>query len=64
MSEQRVLKCAKCGETLVEKQVMFSYMRRTFGHNVPMCPRCGKPYISRELAEGRMAEVEVLLEDK
>ena len=64
MSEQSVLKCAKCGVELVEKQVMFSYMRRTFGHNVPMCPNCGKPYISRELAEGRMAEVEVLLEDK
>ncbi len=64
MSEKRILKCGKCGVELVEKQVMFSYMRRSFGHNVPVCPRCGKPYISRELAEGRMAEVEVLLEDK
>lgn len=64
MSLERSLKCGKCGVELVEKQVMFSYMRRSFGHNVPICPRCGKPYISRELAEGRMAEVEVLLEDK
>ena len=64
MSEKRILKCGKCGVELVEKQVMFSYMRRSFGHNVPVCPSCGKPYISRELAEGRMAEVEVLLEDK
>ena len=64
MNEERVLKCGKCGVELVEKQVMFSYMRRTFGHNVPVCPQCGKPYISRQLAEGRMAEVEVLLEDK
>jgi len=64
MNEARVLKCGKCGVELVEKQVMFSYMRRTFGHNVPVCPQCGKPYISRPLAEGRMAEVEVLLEDK
>jgi len=64
MSEQRILKCAKCDVELVERQVMFSYMRRTFGHPVPVCPKCGKPYISRELAEGRMAEVEVLLEDK
>ena len=64
MNEKRILKCARCKVELVEKQVMFSYMRRTFGHNVPMCPNCGKAYISRELAEGRMAEVEVLLEDK
>ena len=64
MSEKRVLKCAKCDVELVERQVMFSYMRRSFGHNVPVCPRCGKAYISRDLAEGRMAEVEVLLEDK
>jgi len=64
MSEKRVLKCGKCKLELVEKQVMFSYMRRSFGHTVPVCPRCGKVFISRELAEGRMAEVEVLLEDK
>ena len=64
MNEKRNLKCAKCDVELTERQVMFSYMRRTFGHNVPMCPKCGKAYISRELAEGRMAEVEVLLEDK
>lgn len=64
MSEKRVLKCAKCDVELVERQVMFSYMRRSFGHAVPVCPRCDKAYISRDLAEGRMAEVEVLLEDK
>ena len=64
MSQDRVLKCSKCNEPLVVKQAMFSYMRRNFGHEVPVCPKCGKVYISRELAEGRMAEVEVLLEDK
>lgn len=64
MSEERVLKCAKCGVELVTRQAMFSYMGRSFGHDVPICPRCGRAYISRELAEGKMAEVEVLLEDK
>ncbi|MBR2831671.1 MAG: DNA-binding protein [Oscillospiraceae bacterium] len=64
MSEERKLICSKCGAELVKRQVMFSYMRRTFGHEVPVCPKCGKAYISRELAEGKMAEVEVLLEDK
>ena len=60
----RELKCSKCGVALVKRQVMFPYMRRTFGHEVPVCPKCGKAYISRELAEGKMAEVEILLEDK
>ena len=64
MSEERKLICSKCGAELVKRQVMFSYMRRTFGHEVPVCPKCGKAYISRELAEGKMAEAEVLLEDK
>lgn len=64
MSGERELRCAKCGEKLVVKQVMFSYMNRTFGHEVPVCPKCGRAFISRDLAEGKMAEVEVLLEDK
>lgn len=64
MAEEIKLKCAKCGVALVKRSVNFSYMNRNFGHEVPVCPTCGKPYISRELAEGKMAEVEVLLEDK
>jgi len=64
MSEERQLTCGKCGVKLVKKQHTFSYMNRTFGHEVPVCPICGKAYISRELAEGKMAEVEIMLEDK
>ena len=64
MGEEKKLKCGRCGETLVMRQIRFSYMNRSFGHEVPTCPKCGKPYISRALAEGKMAEVEILLEDK
>ena len=64
MSEDKTLKCARCGVALIPRQVRFSYMGRSFGHEVPTCPKCGKPYISRALAEGKMAEVEVMLEDK
>jgi len=64
MSEQRALKCGKCGAALVMRQHTFRYMNRSFGHEVPVCPVCGRAYISRELAEGKMAEVEMLLEDK
>lgn len=65
MSQERTgITCARCGAELVKRQTTFSYMGRTFGHEVPVCPKCGKVFISRELAEGKMAEVEILLEDK
>ena len=64
MSEERKLKCAKCGVPLVNKRTVFNYMGRSFGHEVPICPKCGKVFISKELAKGRMAEVEQLMEDK
>ena len=57
-------KCAACGEAPVLKKVVFEYMNRSFSHEVPVCPKCGKVYISQSLAEGRMAEVEEALEDK
>ena len=34
-------KCAKCGEALVTKKVVFTYMNRSFSHEVPVCPKCG-----------------------
>ena len=57
-------KCNKCGESLVMKKVVFGYMNRSFSHEVPVCPKCSKVFISQALAEGRMVEVEEALEDK
>ena len=56
--------CAKCGAGLVMKNKIFSYMNMTFSHEVPRCPVCGMVFISRELADGKMAKVEQLMEDK
>jgi predicted RNA-binding Zn-ribbon protein involved in translation (DUF1610 family) len=65
MSEKaRTWKCAKCGVALITRKTIFNYMERTISHDVPVCPKCGKVFIPRELAEGRMAEVEEQLEDK
>lgn len=61
---ERVWKCVKCDRELVPKKAVLEYMGHSVAHEVPMCPKCGKVYISRELAEGRMAEVEQTLEDK
>lgn len=65
MNEQsRHWRCGRCNEPLVERKVVFQYMGRSFGHAVPACPQCGQTFISKELAQGKMAEVEALMEDK
>ena len=63
-SEKRIWKCGKCKEELVPKKTVFSYLGHTVAHEVMACPRCGKVFIPKELAEGKMAEVEEQLEDK
>lgn len=63
-AEKSVWKCAKCDRELVMKKAVLEYMGHTVSHEVPTCPRCGKVYISQDLAEGRMSEVEQQLEDK
>ncbi len=56
--------CRKCGTPLVMKKVIFDYLGNRFAHELPCCPVCGSAFISAELAEGRIAEVEQMLEDK
>jgi len=58
------IKCAQCDVYLIPKKTAFSYMGRSFTHEVPCCPKCGRVFITKELAEGKMAEVEEQLEDK
>lgn len=63
-THERVLKCCRCDRELVLKKAVLDYMGHTVSHEVPTCPQCGRVYISEELAEGRMSEVEQQLEDK
>jgi rubredoxin len=56
--------CRKCGVPLVTQKVVFEYLGHSFSHDVPKCPQCGKVMISGELAEGKVVEVETMLEDK
>jgi uncharacterized protein with PIN domain len=62
--EEETLRCCKCDRELVLKKVVLDYLGHTVSHEVPTCPKCGRVYISQELAEGRMSEVEQQLEDK
>ena len=58
------LVCRKCSEKLTPKKVVFEYIGSNFTYDLPCCPKCGDVFISAELAEGKIAEVEQLLEDK
>jgi hypothetical protein len=56
--------CELCNAKLEPMETHFTYLKRTFKHIVPRCPVCGLVYISEELAEGRIKQVETALEDK
>ena len=62
--DDRDWKCGKCRIPLVKKKSLFRYLGRDVLHEVDRCPGCGKVFVPKELAEGRMAEVEGQLEDK
>ena len=63
MSEQPLI-CNLCQCPLEIKRVDFEYVGHTFFADAPRCPRCGQVYLSEELVKGRVAEVEMELEDK
>jgi hypothetical protein len=56
--------CHRCQQELVIGPVVVTYMGNRFTTDLPHCPDCGIVLISEELALGKMAEVEQLLEDK
>lgn len=64
MEEKQKVICDKCKVEMVELDVDFSYLNRSFRHKVPRCPVCGQVFIPEELAMGRMSEVEKMLEEK
>jgi ribosomal protein S27AE len=64
LDNEKTWKCGKCGIDLVTKKTQLNYLGRSFSHEVKRCPKCGNVFIPRELAEGKMAEVEQQMEDK
>jgi len=57
-------KCARCNQKLVVGQTRVEYLGNRFTTELAKCPRCGFVLVSEELALGKMAEVEQMLEDK
>jgi hypothetical protein len=62
--EDRLWHCFRCQRELVVGTVTVTYLGNRFTADLPHCPVCGMVLISEELALGRMAEVEQILEDK
>jgi predicted RNA-binding Zn-ribbon protein involved in translation (DUF1610 family) len=56
--------CAACGKPLEIVKVGFTYMKGNFEVPLPACTACGLVMIPEELAMGKMAEAERILEDK
>ncbi|MDR2945961.1 MAG: DNA-binding protein [Candidatus Adiutrix sp.] len=57
-------RCQKCDEELRPAPADITYMSSSFRVELPTCPVCGLVFIPPELADGKMLEVERLLEDK
>jgi hypothetical protein len=49
---------------LKARRTVFSYLGNSLTHEVLCCPKCGQVFIPAELADGKMAEAEKLMEDK
>lgn len=56
--------CARCACPLEQVKMQASYLNSAFEVFLPCCPQCGLTLVPKSLAEGKMAEVEALLEDK
>ena len=56
--------CAKCHKPLVSGKVIASYLGSEFPIELWKCPECGKVLVPKDLAIGRMLQVEQALEDK
>ena len=64
MEEKQEMTCNRCNIGMELMTANFSYLGHAFRADVPRCPNCGQIYIPEELVKGRMAEVEMDLEDK
>ncbi len=63
-AKEQVWLCLKCNLPLEMGKVGISYLGNAFPVDLPRCRGCGQVFIQEDLALGKMAEVEKLLEDK
>lgn len=58
------LMCHRCKVEMKDIEVQFNYLNRNFRYKVPRCPECGQVSLPEELVEGKMADVEAMIEEK
>ena len=56
--------CNRCRVPAEVQTVRLQYLKTIFALHLPACPKCGMILIDEELATGKMAEAEQILEDK
>ena len=56
--------CAACRCQLEQRKMQVFYLESAFDVSLPCCPHCGLTLVPKSLAEGKMLEVEALLENK
>ena len=56
--------CDCCQAEMEPRLTHFSYLGHAFSTSLPACPVCGQVFIDESLVKGRMAAVEMELEDK
>ncbi|MDR1857104.1 MAG: DNA-binding protein [Desulfovibrio sp.] len=56
--------CGNCHRPLEQGKVQACYLDAAFDVLLPRCPVCGLTMIPKSLAEGKMVEVEALVEEK
>ncbi len=61
---EEIWSCTKCSLPLEMAKVPVSYLGNEFPVDLLKCPGCGLVFVPEDLALGKMAEVEKLLEDK
>jgi len=64
MGEEKKMICCRCQLAMEPAKTDFAYLGHSFYTDVLRCPQCGQVYIPESLVKGRMAEVEMQLEDK
>ncbi|MGO9312006.1 MAG: DVU_1557 family redox protein [Syntrophobacteraceae bacterium] len=63
-TDEKIWSCTKCSLPLEMAKVPISYLGNEFPVDLLRCPGCGLVFIPEDLALGKIAEVEKLLEDK
>ncbi|MFH0725309.1 MAG: DNA-binding protein [Pseudomonadota bacterium] len=63
-AEDMEWRCFKCNQPLAVGPALVDYLGNELTTDLPMCPTCSMVLISEQLAVGKVAEVEKILEDK